>query len=138
MTATPVRIGYRPSNGTEGVAFRAQWCEGCEHEHSRGNHPEIVGPGCPILMDSFIPERVWPSMTHLAKVTPEQYPDPPYYWGAGPIVWYRTEDGPPECAEYEPCSCNEGEHAPDPFVEGPRDQWTPRPVMHVEGQEPML
>ena len=57
QTVTPVEIGwspgYRPSNSTDGDYFRAKWCDECERDHENHGPHGTVGPGCPILVDTF-------------------------------------------------------------------------------------
>lgn len=38
---------YRPSNGTEGHMFRAEFCQRCEHDHDFDNP-------CPIMMATMV------------------------------------------------------------------------------------
>lgn len=40
-------IPYRPSNGTEGEAFEAKWCQRCEYEAEFRKSPNALG--CEIL-----------------------------------------------------------------------------------------
>lgn len=81
MTARP----YRPSNGTEGCWFQAEFCENChrdrEYQESGGN-----APGCEILLETMIHD--------IGE------PEYPREWitggGAGPrCTAYRPIDGPP-------------------------------------------
>lgn len=41
---------YRPSSGTEGMAFLAHYCDVCKHDNYSDEHPER---GCDILAESY-------------------------------------------------------------------------------------
>lgn len=51
----PAKAGkpYRPSNGTEGMMFQAEWCEHCERDRHYQETME-PGTGCPIIADSLV------------------------------------------------------------------------------------
>ncbi len=66
---------YRPSNGTEGMRFQAQFCERCTREGDWRKHEY-----CEIL-----------SNTMAFKVTEEGYPK----------EWV-IEDGKPKCTAFDP------------------------------------
>lgn len=65
---------YRPSNGTEGDYFMAEFCERCYHD-SMGDTPE---GSCPILAASFAYE-----------INDDKYPNQ-----------WRYEDGKPTCISF--------------------------------------
>ncbi len=70
---------YRPSNGTEGDAFAARWCERCKRDEAFQADPENNGHlGCPIAANSFA----------------FNINDPEY-----PIEW-QYDDGP-KCTAFE-------------------------------------
>lgn len=52
MSYEPERL-YRPSNGTEGMAFMAKYCEQCKAD-SKYQKTEDAEDGCPILLASLI------------------------------------------------------------------------------------
>ena len=68
---------YRPSNGTEGDMFMAEWCEHCEHDSRWRDDPESAG--CPILCDTMI--------YHTR--------DPEY-----PKEWIYDQEGRPSCTAF--------------------------------------
>jgi hypothetical protein len=93
--------GYRPSNGTEGHIFSAQWCSNCTIDHDGGWHvPDADGgDSCPILMDALAGEHSYPN-----PEGPPQWQDRGGY-GRG----HETR-----CTEFQgPCSCP---HARDPYT----------------------
>lgn len=81
---------YRPSNGTEGDVFRADWCDKCERD--RENRETGAG-GCPIIVYTMAYELT----------------DPKY-----PKEWRRRADA----TEYPGAECTafvpEGESLPEP------------------------
>ena len=78
---------YRPSNGTEGDTFIAEWCDKCEHERAHRENPHAVD-GCAIL-----------TATMLYDVDEAQYP----------IEWIVDATGP-RCTAFVP----DGEQIPLP------------------------
>lgn len=42
---------YRPSNGTEGECFMAQWCARCERDRAR--REDFEADGCPIVVNTM-------------------------------------------------------------------------------------
>jgi hypothetical protein len=64
---------YRPSNGTEGLYFMAQWCDKCTKDNYPGE------PLCPIIADTF-----------SLKVSDPRYPDE-----------WRYDEGKPVCTAFE-------------------------------------
>ena len=83
---------YRPSNSSEGDAFQARWCEGCERDAAYRRR-EVVGgweaEGCKIL-----------SSTMLLDVDDEEYPP----------EWVYNDRGVPVCLAF----VAEGKTVPDP------------------------
>lgn len=41
------------SNGTEGMAWQAKWCDLCVHDHTM-HLPDMTGPGCAIFGAAFL------------------------------------------------------------------------------------
>lgn len=72
---------YRPSNGTEGEIFMAQWCHSCRRDRASREDGGDPADGCEILARTF------------AIPTVE---DPEY-----PSEWrYRPDDGRPMCTAF--------------------------------------
>ena len=67
---------YRPSNGDEGIAFMAEWCDRCTHDAA---FQAGTGDGCPIV----------------ARTMALQVDDPRY-----PAEWVAGDDGP-RCTAFE-------------------------------------
>lgn len=45
------------SNGTEGYAWQALWCERCEKDHHASHYPEAdPGTGCDVLLRTYLTE----------------------------------------------------------------------------------
>lgn len=73
---------YRPSCGTEGMAFDEQWCSRCKKDEKfRDTYDSAYGPddGCQILADTFVYE----------------IDDPKY-----PKEWIYDADGVPSCTAF--------------------------------------
>jgi hypothetical protein len=93
------------SNGTEGEAWTAVWCDTCVHDHAMHHDSTTAGPGCPLL---------------LAALTGETVPEWTQRDGA-PFVL------PPDvvCAQYEPCTADRCLGDPQPNArEGARARVT--------------
>lgn len=97
------------SNGTEGRAWEANWCHGCENDH----HATHVGTdadferGCPILARALIEDdhRTIPELVESDKPHP------------------RPVDQGVVCLAFAPCRwCDEGSDDP------------PKPVVPIPGQ----
>lgn len=71
---------YRPSNGSEGEAFRGWFCDRCKRDAGYRADPES-GNGCNILAASFAAYDV----------------DDPKY----PAEWQYGPDGQPTCTAWE-------------------------------------
>lgn len=80
-------VGYRPSNGTEGLIFWAHTCDRCSRDHQW--HSTETGDSCPIIMDALAGEHAYPNED-------------------GPPQWWRDgETGETGCSEFEgPCPCD--------------------------------
>lgn len=63
---------YRPSNGEEGIAFMADWCDRCSRDREHG--------GCSIV-----------ALTLCLKVDNPEYPS----------EWVYDADGQPCCTAFE-------------------------------------
>lgn len=122
MAEVKWKAGYRPSNGTEGDIFRDEWCDRCKLDH--GMHgPDGEGPGCEIYLSAIAGDYAYPAVQ-------------------GPPQWER-EDVPfgqiPKlrCTAFVNCGrCFPNRPAADPFVEGPRDRWSPGPTpVKISGQQ---
>lgn len=74
MTGKP----YRPSSGTEGMAFDAMWCAHCARDSKWRDDPDVDG-GCDILSATFIYSTT----------------DPEY-----PKDWVYGHDGRPCCTAF--------------------------------------
>lgn len=70
---------YRPSNGTEGLYFRARFCDQCERDREYMGTGE--GEGCPIYGATLVFDV-----------------DDPHY----PREWRRDKDGKPTCTAFVP------------------------------------
>jgi hypothetical protein len=84
----PSRL-YRPSNGTEGIGFMAEWCDECarDDEYQTAEAEGRSGPdGCPIL-----------ARVLLHNVGEPGYPTDWIYSDLGP-PWY----GRPRCTAFIP------------------------------------
>jgi hypothetical protein len=68
---------YRPSCGTEGADFMAEWCDRCARE--KPTREGLAEDGCAILSDTFMYEKA----------------DPRY-----PKEWVEDENGP-RCTAFE-------------------------------------
>jgi len=105
-----VRIGVRPSNGTEGGLMQAELCDRCtaDHEWHRMNAglQEQPDESCPILMSGLLGEGYPEGMT-------------------GPPEWSRAGIGHWHCTGFTPCNC--GDNGPD------RDEVMPRPECPGQG-----
>lgn len=66
---------YRPSNGSEGDGFMAEWCANCTKDHGA-----LDGEGCPII----------------ARTMAYSVSDPDY-----PKDWTHDESGNPVCTSFE-------------------------------------
>lgn len=70
---------YRPSNGTEGMAFQNHFCERCKHDQ-KYQETQDGADGCPIIVKS---------MCHEIE-------EPEY-----PAEWKHDDDGVPTCTAFE-------------------------------------
>jgi hypothetical protein len=97
------------SNGTEGFAWQANWCDRCANDHTM-HGPDADGPGCPILARS------------LTLEDGETIPEWLEQWdGTGPFPLGDNV----HCIEFRPCTdCGEG---------GDDDEPRPTPVHPDQG-----
>ena len=75
---------YRPSSGTEGMAFDDAWCERCTRDRPYRDDPDNLDPGfhgCQIIADSF-----------AYKITDPKYPKEWIYDRDGPCCTAFTTD----------------------------------------------
>jgi hypothetical protein len=73
---------YRPSSGTEGMAFDDHWCERCTRDRPYRDDPDNLDPGfhgCQIIADTFAYD----------------VDDPKY-----PKEWVYGADGVPKCTAF--------------------------------------
>lgn len=85
--ADPIRL-YRPSNGTEGVAFMARFCECCERDAAMREYGE---EGCPIV-----------AMALCVDVDDPDYPREWRHSATGPICAAFVPEGVPLPPEVSP------------------------------------
>ena len=78
MNLPTVRVGWCPSNGTEGARFREANCDMCLHDHQ--THMGIEGQGCPIVL--------WGMMTRL------------------PVPMWEWKDGYAVCLVFQADGCS--------------------------------
>lgn len=89
------RIEHPFSNGTEGTAWEAAWCQNCVHEHDENHGPDgVVGPGCMYLTNA---------LTHRIPLIWQPFGNP---------GWWRYLPALIQCRAFEPCVCDrEIDHA---------------------------
>ena len=80
------------SNGTEGAAWQADWCDRCEADHDE-MHTTLTGPGCEIMSRSFLDEPIPEWIDNRAS---EGFTFPPA------IV----------CIDFRRCACDRGPDDP--------------------------
>jgi hypothetical protein len=87
------------SNGTEGQAWTAVWCEHCVHDHDISHDPDGPGPGCTMLVEAMVGGDDW------------QWPEA---WTAEPPSLGFNLPSLMLCGMFEPChkgTCDGDPHA---------------------------
>lgn len=69
---------YRPSNGSEGMCFMAEFCDQCAYD-AKYKETQDGADGCEIIC-----------LTMVSNASDEDYPP----------EWTYTEDGKPTCTKY--------------------------------------